>query len=172
MFGKNDSKTESERPTIAPTPTPTRSTKNNPSNNDGTITAYLGPDVSIEGTLRFEHSVLIEGQFKGTIESDGQLVIGENAEVDADVQSRHVSIKGTLRGTVNATERVQVQGNATVLGDITTPSLQMDETVTFEGKCSTGKPVGKSKKDQQKRETERAEQSKEEILDAVESVKA
>jgi len=135
----------------------------------GTITAYLGPDVSIEGILRFEHSVLIEGKFKGEIQSNGQLVIGESAEVEADIQSRQITIKGTVKGTVKATERLQIQGKAEVSGDLTTPSLQMDETVTFEGKCSMTPNSGNNN---QRREQERAENDKKQILEAVGSIKA
>ena len=170
MFGKNEKPMDDSIPATPPVHSQTRQTR--PTSTRGgqdSITAYLGPDVSIEGTLRFDHSVLIEGSFKGTIESQGQLVIGEQAEVDADIKSRNVSIKGNVTGTINASERVQVQGNATVMGDITTPSLQMDETVTFEGKCSMR---GSNKKQEAKRDERNAEQSKNDIIDAVETVKS
>jgi cytoskeletal protein CcmA (bactofilin family) len=133
-----------------------------------TITAYLGPDTEVEGTLRFQHSVLIEGRFKGEIHSEGSLVIGEGAEVDAEITSRSITVKGTVHGSMNASERVQIQSNGCVLGDITTPSLQMDESVTFEGRCSMGNADHKSK--QKPREESKKEEQK--ILDAVESVRS
>ena len=170
MFGNRDGKEDinsMETPTVSPKRE--RSSNSSSSNRDkSTITAFLGPDTSFEGTLTFEHSVLIEGNFKGQIESKGQLVIGESAHVEADINSRTVTIKGTVKGTVEASERIQIQNNATVLGDITTPSLQMDETVTFEGKCCMGKPA--ASRGNKARETEKAEQTKDAIVDAVESV--
>jgi cytoskeletal protein CcmA (bactofilin family) len=171
MFGNRDNKIETpEAPVMPVTNTDTRDQKKRGDNNN-TITAYLGPDTHVEGTLRFDHSVLIEGTFKGKIVSKGQLVVGEGAEVDAEIESRTVAIKGTVRGTVNASERVQIQGQATVIGDITTTSLQMDETVTFEGKCSMGSDANR-KAAQQHSERRNDRKDQERIMDAVESVKA
>ncbi len=109
------------------------------SNPEGAITAYLGPDTHIEGTLRFQHSVLIEGSFKGEIHSGGSLVIGESAVVEARITTLNITIKGVVKGTIEASERVCIQGNGQVYGDITTASLQMDESVVFQGSCSMPK---------------------------------
>lgn len=170
MFGKTDTKTDIPRPSTPPRTENRPASRNTDSN---TITAYLGADTHVEGTLRFDHSVLIEGTFKGSIESKGQLVIGEGAEVDADIESRTVTIKGSVRGTINASERIQIQNNATVIGDITTPSLQMDETVTFEGKCSmTGGAKAARRREDERREHEQSEKAKDNIIDAVATVKS
>lgn len=134
-----------------------------------TITAYLGPDTSVEGTLKFEHSVLIEGKFKGEIHSEGTLVIGEGAHVQAQITSRNVTIKGKIEGSIEASERVQIQSNGIVLGDITTPSLQMDESVTFEGRCSMGKRNDNQRHSKGQHQKDRAPEDK--ILEAVDSVK-
>ncbi|HEX9640534.1 MAG TPA: polymer-forming cytoskeletal protein [Candidatus Krumholzibacteria bacterium] len=169
MFGNRDNKTETPEAVVMPTTiSETREAKKR---GDNTITAYLGPDTHVEGTLRFDHSVLIEGTFKGKIISKGQLVVGEGAQVDADIESRTVAIKGTVRGTIQASERVQIQGQATVIGDITTASLQMDESVTFEGKCSMGSDANR-KAAQQTSERHHERKDQERILSAVESVKS
>ena len=101
------------------------------------ITAYLGPDVTIEGTLRFDQSVLIEGEVKGAIQSEnGVLVIGEKARVDAAIQAGSVTVRGHVEGKIVATQRVHLQNEGVLIGELTTPSLQMDENVTFDGSCS------------------------------------
>lgn len=131
MFNSKDTKKPTDF-SLPPRPAPT--TGRAPA--EGTITAYLGPDTHIEGTLRFQHSVLIEGTFKGEIQSAGNLVIGESATVEARISTRTISVKGVVKGTIEATERVQIQGSGQVYGDITTASLQMDESVVFHGSCS------------------------------------
>jgi len=164
MFGTRDEKEPTQGTS---TPTPTKAPQRSSRGNDQ-ITAYLGPDTSLEGTLKFEHSVLIEGKFKGQIESAGSLVIGESAQVEAEIVSGTVSIKGKVEGSIVAKERVQIQGQGIVLGDITTPSLQMDEAVTFEGRCSMG--GGARGGTSRKASEEKAKADKEKIMDAVESV--
>ncbi len=175
MFGNNREK-EPMSPTSINTPQGHQGQKSSSSRGQDTITAYLGPDTSVEGTLRFEHSVLIEGKFKGEIESDGSLVIGEGAEVDAEIKSRIINIKGTVRGKIVASERVQIQGNGVVLGDITTPSISMDESVVFEGSCSMGRAANRRTSDgkQQQNQGQHDKNKKKDtdkIVDAVESVR-
>lgn len=135
---------------------------------EGTITAYLGPDTHIEGTLRFQHSVLIEGTFKGEIQSGGNLVIGESATVEARISTRTISVKGVVKGAIEATERVQIQGNGQVYGDITTGSLQMDESVVFQGSCSMPSNTGtKSTPNKDRDRGDATQRDQERILDAV-----
>ena len=112
--------------------------------------------------------MLIEGTFKGEIHSGGSLVIGENAKVDAQINTRTITIKGEVKGKVEASERIELKNNGRLQGDIITPSLQMDETVFFQGSCSM--PSGKGESGQPRRPApEKAEKKEpvEEIVDAV-----
>ena len=151
MFGGKD---KDKDPVTGSIPTPatrsnnksrdtkSRDTKNNSSQSQ--ITAYLGPDVHIEGTMRFDNSVLIEGTFKGEIHSNGNLVIGENADVDAKIVTQTITIKGNVKGQIEAQQRAELKGTGSLQGDIVTPSLQMDETVFFQGSCSMPGSTGNS----------------------------
>lgn len=166
MFGSKD-RAEDSTPMSTPTPTSAPSRRSNSSNNDE-ITAYLGPDVTIDGTLNFDQSVLIEGQVNGEIQSDnGILVIGEKAKVKANIHAGCVTVRGRVEGTITATQRVHLQNEGTLIGELTTPSLQMDENVTFDGSCSMprkGEPNSPSKHTKQHSSTDA-------IVEAVESVK-
>jgi cytoskeletal protein CcmA (bactofilin family) len=167
MFGNKGNETTTTAPA---TSVPTRSTPSQPkksNNNNNDITAYLGPDIRIEGTLHFESSVLIEGEFKGEIVSEhGQLTIGEKANVEGNLTGGQITIRGLVKGSVNATERVHLADRGELIGDLTTPSLQMDESVTFEGNCRMNGNQN-SKKESEKKTPET---SSEEIVDAIESV--
>lgn len=163
MFGNkpNEMMTQTDTPQPA---APTRSRSNE--NQKNSITAYLGPDVRIEGTLHFESSVLIEGEFKGKVVSEhGQLTIGEKARVEGDLTGGQITIRGHVEGSVTATERVHLADRGELIGDLTTPSLQMDESVTFDGSCKMN--GGKRNKKDDKTE---ARSRSEEIVDAIHNV--
>jgi cytoskeletal protein CcmA (bactofilin family) len=161
MFGNKDRPNDPTTPT-APTNAPSR---RNTSQDE--ITAYLGPDVLIEGTLRFEQSVLIEGQVKGDIHSDnGVLVIGEKAKVEANIHAGAVTVRGHVAGTITATQRVHLQSKGTLIGELTTPSLQMDENVTFDGSCSMPRKGATPKN----KTNHHQKNSADDIVKAVESV--
>ncbi len=172
MFGNkgNENATQAPNPQTA---SPARSNMNTTQKNNNSITAYLGPDVKIEGTLTFESSVLIEGTFKGKIVSEhGQLTIGEKAHVEGDLTGGQITIRGHVEGSVNATERVHLADRGELIGDLTTPSLQMDESVTFEGSCKMNggaKNKSNSQNNQVKSEQQSVDSGKE-IVDAIHSV--
>jgi cytoskeletal protein CcmA (bactofilin family) len=97
----------------------------------------LGPQVVLEGNLVFEGTLYMNGHVKGAIESrSGEIVIGEDAVIHADVFVRTATIKGEIKGTVRATERIELHPPARVYGDLSAPAVQIDAGVIVEGKCS------------------------------------
>lgn len=100
----------------------------------GEITTLLGRGASFEGKLTFEGTVRIDGKFKGEVFSDDVLVIGEGAIVEAEIDIGEVIIQGTVIGNVKAKRSIEIHAPGRVKGDLTTPSLQIDKGVIFEGR--------------------------------------
>jgi cytoskeletal protein CcmA (bactofilin family) len=100
----------------------------------GEITTLLGRGASFEGKLTFEGAVRIDGKFKGEVFSDDLLVIGEGAQVEAEIDIGEVIIQGTVVGNVKAKRSIEIHAPGRVKGDLTTPSLQIDKGVVFEGR--------------------------------------
>ncbi len=102
----------------------------------GEIHALLGRGTEFRGKLVFEGVVRIDGTFHGEVFSDGTLVIGEPAEVDAEIRVGVAIIRGgTVRGNVRAKRAVEVHAPSRVFGNITAPEVFIDKGVTFEGQC-------------------------------------
>jgi cytoskeletal protein CcmA (bactofilin family) len=101
----------------------------------GEITTLLGRGSEFEGKLTFEGTVRIDGKLSGEVFSDDVLVVGEGAEVHAEIDIGEIIIYGSVVGNVRAKRAVEIHAPARVRGDITTPSLQIDKGVTFEGRC-------------------------------------
>ncbi len=98
----------------------------------------LGPQMTLEGTLVFEGSLILNGHAQGTIESkEGTILVGEKAVIHGDIFVRNATISGEIRGTVKASERIELRPPARVFGDLTAPVVLMDAGVTFDGKCTT-----------------------------------
>ena len=101
----------------------------------GEITTLLGRGASFEGKLTFEEgTVRIDGRFKGEVFSEGVLVIGEGAVVEAEIDIGEVIIQGTVVGNVKAKRSIEIHGPGRVKGYLHTPSLQIDKGVIFEGR--------------------------------------
>ena len=100
----------------------------------GEITTLLGRGATFEGKLTFEGTVRIDGRFKGEVFSDGVLVIGEGAQVEAQIDVGEVIIQGTVVGNITAKRSIEIHAPGRVKGDLHTPSLQIDKGVMFEGR--------------------------------------
>ena len=112
------------------------------------ITALLGRGTQFEGKLHFEGRVRIDGLFKGEIRSDDTLVIGEGAEVHAEIDVATVIVRGgSLHGNVRAKTSIEVHAPAKLVGNIHSPSIFIDRGAEFQGSCRMdaidGKPAAK-----------------------------
>lgn len=103
----------------------------------------LDKGAEFEGKLTFEGKVQINGRFRGEIFSEGTLIIGEGAEVDAKIEIDTVIIQGQVTGNILAKRRIEMHPPAVVKGDIISPGLVVSEGAVFEGNCSMGRePAG------------------------------
>lgn len=101
----------------------------------GEIVTVLGPAAEFSGKLVFKGSVRIDGIFHGEIYSEGALVIGSSAQVDATVEVGSLVVSGAFRGSVVATEAVELKKPARFYGSISAPSLMVEQGVIYEGTC-------------------------------------
>jgi cytoskeletal protein CcmA (bactofilin family) len=101
----------------------------------GEINTLLGPGSSFEGKLTFEGTVRIDGKLAGEIFSNDVLVVGEGAQVEAEIDVGVLIVEGMVTGNVRAKRLVELHAPARVRGNIETPSLFIDKGVLFEGQC-------------------------------------
>ena len=102
-----------------------------------TISTLLGRDTEIEGTLRFKETIRVDGKVKGKlISSDGTLIVGEHARLDAEISVGVAIVRGNVTGKVEAAQRIEVYSPAQIAGDISAPSVAIDSGVVFNGNCT------------------------------------
>ena len=100
------------------------------------ITALLGRGTRFEGKLYFEGRVRVDGVFKGEIKSDDTLIIGDGAEVHAEIDVATVIIRGgVVHGNVRASQSIEIHAPGKLVGNIQSPSLYIERGVEFQGSC-------------------------------------
>jgi cytoskeletal protein CcmA (bactofilin family) len=105
------------------------------------ITALLGPGTEFTGKLIFKGTVRIDGKFNGEIVSKDILIIGEGAEIRAQIEAGTVIVKGgVVVGDITATDIVEIHSPGKLTGNITAKSLYIDKGVVFEGECKMVRP--------------------------------
>src|SRR3954454_10861861 len=99
------------------------------------INTLLGRGSEFEGKLTFEGTVRIDGKLSGEIFSEDVLVVGEGAQVNAEIEVGVIIVEGNVTGNIRAKRAVELHAPARVRGNIDTPSLYVDKGVIFEGNC-------------------------------------
>ena len=96
--------------------------------------AVIGSSIQINGDLRGDEDLRIEGNVTGTVElKNSVLTIGKEGKVTAGVYAKSIAVDGETKGDLYATERVSVHVNARVQGNIIAPRVSIEEGAHFKG---------------------------------------
>ncbi len=101
---------------------------------DGMV-AFLGKGLEFSGVVTYFGTIRIDGKIEGEIITEGVLIVGESAEIHADIQAGIVISGGHIFGNIRARQKVHLLTHAVMQGVIQTPTLIIEEGVTFNGKC-------------------------------------
>ena len=100
------------------------------------IKAFLGPGSQFEGRMVFNEIVRLDGAFRGEIASNDTLIVGETAEIQAEVTVGTLILSGRFKGNIKAVTRVELRSPAQVEGTIETPAFSVEDGVIFNGSIS------------------------------------
>jgi cytoskeletal protein CcmA (bactofilin family) len=95
----------------------------------------LGANATLRGDLKCQGNVRLDGTFEGTLEIDGNVLVGETAKITSDISAKNVSIAGAVRGNVSG-KKVQLLRTARVWGDITATAIATEEGAFIDGKIT------------------------------------
>ncbi len=101
----------------------------------GQINGLIDRGCSVEGKLMFDGTVQINGDFRGDILSDGTLIVGAEAKLNARIQIDTIVIEGNVEGTIEAKQKVELRNGGTFIGDIVAPAIAIEEGAIFQGRC-------------------------------------
>jgi len=104
----------------------------------GDLNGFLDAGSHIEGDLHFEDTFRVDGRLSGKVVSNGDLVVGEQGQVEGEIRVGRIFISGTVKGSIQAAKRVEITSRGKVYADLATPSLMIEDGAFFEGRCSMG----------------------------------
>ncbi len=99
------------------------------------ISTFLGPGVSIEGSIEFTETIRLDGRFRGRIDgAGGMLIVGQGAVIEADIQVGIAMVQGEVDGTLHAEERIEIHPPGKMTGEIQAPVIVIARGATFNGR--------------------------------------
>ncbi|HXO38124.1 MAG TPA: polymer-forming cytoskeletal protein [Candidatus Acidoferrum sp.] len=95
---------------------------------------HIGKSVQIKGELTGSEDLYLDGSIEGTIDlRDHSLIIGPNGKIKANITARDLVVHGKVEGNVTATGRVELRKSCTLIGDVSTQRIVIEDGAFFKG---------------------------------------
>ena len=103
-------------------------------------TARLGASLHVKGEISGNEDLLIDGSVEGLVQLDERkLTVGATAKVTADIIAREVVVYGTVKGNLRAKDRIEIKKDGSVIGDLTTSRISIEDGAYFKGSIEIDK---------------------------------
>jgi cytoskeletal protein CcmA (bactofilin family) len=106
---------------------------------DGTLplsgsVSHLGASLHFKGEISGDEDLSIDGSLERPIRLEGRNVtIGTSAKLTADIVAREVVVYGSIKGNLHARDRIEIKKDGSVVGDITTARILIEDGAYFKG---------------------------------------
>ena len=108
---------------------------------DAHVVNQIKSGTYIEGIIKATSDIRIDGTLKGTLQTEGKLVIGTSGQIDGDITCQSAEIHGTVNGKVTVNEMLSLKASCKLLGDIVVGRLSIEPGAQFSGSCVMGNAV-------------------------------
>ena len=107
--------------------------------------AFIGQGIRIKGEVSGKEDLFLDGFLEGKLDVSGATVtIGPNGKIKADIVAREIVVSGSVNGKLMGRDRVQLLSTGSVVGEVQTERLAIEDGAMLRGKVETGKPLSKS----------------------------
>jgi len=104
-------------------------------------TTIIRSGVKIEGKITSSGNIRVDGEIQGDIFSESNITIGEDAQVNGQLNANAITIGGKVSGTVIAKGKLILGSTGNLKGDIITKNLAIEAGAKFDGKSKTGDSI-------------------------------
>ncbi len=101
----------------------------------------IGAGTIINGDINSKSDIRIDGTLKGSIKTNGKVVLGKEGVVEGDVVCKNADISGLLKAKIAVSQLLSLKSTAKLNGDITTNQLSIEPGAAFTGSCSMGATI-------------------------------
>ncbi|HOS49093.1 MAG TPA: polymer-forming cytoskeletal protein [Bacteroidia bacterium] len=106
-------------------------------NGNGSIN-IIGAGTVIEGEIKSNGDIRVDGTIKGSVTSKAKVVVGSTGVIEGDVHCQNADISGAILGKTTVAEMLFMKSQARINGDIQTGKLVVEVGASFTGNCSMG----------------------------------
>lgn len=110
--------------------------------------ARLGASLHVKGEISGNEDLHIDGTVEGLVQlEDRKLTVGPSAKLTADVVAREVVVYGNIKGNLRARDRIEIKKDGSVVGDLTTARIMIEDGAYFKGAIEIERKEGDPDRD-------------------------
>jgi len=113
---------------------------------NGPSSTTIGKDLIFEGNVKGKGSIRVEGEFKGTLEVQNEVIIGDGGSVIGDIHADVVTVEGHIQGNVEARQKININVTGTMIGDIIAPRVVVASGAVYKGRIDMEAALKKQQK--------------------------
>ncbi len=98
----------------------------------------IGTKTVIEGDIKSSGDIRVDGILKGSVKTEGKVVLGPEGKIEGDVICQDADISGTINAKITVSKLLSLKSSAKLNGDIVTNKLSIEPGASFSGSCSMG----------------------------------
>ncbi len=99
----------------------------------GELSTIIGQDAELEGNLKVQASMRIDGRVKGELNCKDTVTVGSEGSIEGNVSAKDIVIGGKITGQLNATGKIILESSSVLNGDLKTVRLVIEEGAVFNG---------------------------------------
>ncbi|HZK18904.1 MAG TPA: polymer-forming cytoskeletal protein [Clostridia bacterium] len=119
-----------------------------PTTNSGdleSVDTIIGSGTSFDGKLAAKGTLRIDGKVDGEIAVEGNIYLGENSLINANISCKNLTVAGEVNGMVTLAGKLQIARTGKVIGDIDVGNLVISDGAIFKGNCKMANESGLEK---------------------------
>lgn len=93
----------------------------------------VGTSVKLKGNLKSDGDIIVDGIVSGELKTKGSVIIGQNANIIANIKAKNVSVSGAVQGNIEASDSLSITETGRVVGDIAANILSISPGAVFTG---------------------------------------
>jgi cytoskeletal protein CcmA (bactofilin family) len=101
------------------------------------VTSYLSPGTILEGNVRTDGGLCVEGKVLGDVHIGGLLVVNQGGQIEGQVSASHVIIHGAISGNVSALKQIDICATGRVKGNVESEVVTVARGAFLDGFCHT-----------------------------------
>ena len=109
--------------------------KNNKSNHFKKIETVIGPNIKVKGNFNGSGNTVVEGFLEGSLKTNGNVFIGDKANIFANIRAKTARVGGTIEGNISVKDHLEIVSSAKIKGDIQCSTLSIENGAILNGQC-------------------------------------